>query len=85
MKPPPVPDAPEDALAWMSDLAQLLRICLEMRLCFQDHVILIDLGIHGVDLALAKLSYRVLSMVAGAIPAAMRHFDGQVTASLPVC
>ena len=36
------------------DMLQDIRIVLELRQRFQDHVILIELGVHRIDLALSK-------------------------------
>ena len=48
------PLAPEEALAWMYILFSLAGSFGEVGLRFQDHVVLVELGVHGVDLALAE-------------------------------
>ena len=46
--------APEEAFDWMYRLFSLPGSCLELRLRFQNHVVLVELRVHRVDLALAE-------------------------------
>ena len=48
------PEAARRCVALDVNLVQLIRIDGEVRLGLHDHVILVELGVHGVDLTLPK-------------------------------
>ena len=50
----PGPDVPDEALAWMYKSCSTFGILLVLRQSFKDHVVLIELRVHRIDLALSQ-------------------------------
>ena len=82
------PAGADDCVPWMYILFSLPGSCWNCRQRFQDHVVLVQLGVHGVDLALAEgIVESVDRRCEGAMPRreAVTRSMASDTVSPPVC